>query len=179
MVIVHDFGIDLLTYHQRGKGNDFPIFTKCNHCHSRGTLHRHGFYHRFGITEDQTLAIPICRIKCTSCLKTFSILPSFLIPYFQHTIHTVIARLLALIEGKKANGIRQLLAFYYKRYMKQLNWVHMVFVDWGYVVQFSGDLKEEAIKYLKMILDFGESPFFRRSRGHLSTYFMAPPFYHI
>jgi len=38
--------------------------------------------------------------------------------------------------------------------------------------------KEKATKYMKMIRDFGESTFFRRSVGHLSSYFMAPPLYH-
>ncbi|KYC83998.1 hypothetical protein B4102_4259 [Heyndrickxia sporothermodurans] len=37
----------------------------------------------------------------------------------------------------------------------------------------SGDIKKEAIKYMKMILDFGESPFLRRSWGHFSKYLMA------
>lgn len=179
MIIIHEFGIDLVAYHQRGKANNFPIIPKCSHCHAKGTLHRHGFYNRYGITDSETLTIPICRLKCSSCSKTFSIIPSFLIPYFQHTIHTIIERLKAFLEKKKTNGSRQLVAFYYKRYMKRLNWVHMVFVQWGKNVQFSRDVKKEAIKYLKMILDFGESTFLRRSWGHLSTYFMASSFYHI
>lgn len=33
--------------------------------------------------------------------------------------------------------------------------------------------EKEAIKYMKMIRDFGESLFLRRSWGHFSSYFMA------
>lgn len=34
-------------------------------------------------------------------------------------------------------------------------------------------LHDLAIKYMKMIRDFGESLFLRRSWGHFSSYFMA------
>jgi len=34
----HDFGIDIQTYTDRGKGNDFPDVSQCPHCPSRRDL---------------------------------------------------------------------------------------------------------------------------------------------
>jgi hypothetical protein len=78
-----------------------------------------------------------------------------------------------ILEQKKAKGSRQLVRYHLNRYLKNMNWTHSFFIGLGKVSGMSGDIKKEATKYMKMILDFGESPFFRRSWGHLSKYFMA------
>lgn len=70
-------------------------------------------------------------------------------------------------------GSRQLLAFYMKRYLKNLHWVHSFFVDLGNVWGFSKDMMKEAIRYIDRILNFDERLFFRSSWGYLSSYFMA------
>jgi hypothetical protein len=175
MIVNYDFGIDLKEYAARGKKNDFPILEICPNCKcpSHGNLHRHGYYWRFGITEELTVKIPICRLKCLLCKVSISILPDFLIPYFQHTIHTILERVQQCLLMKKAHGSRQLQRFHLKRYLKNLNWIHSFFTDIGHVIGKTEDRKKEATKYMKMILDFGESPFLRRTWGHLSSYFMA------
>ncbi len=175
MIVSFDFGIDLKEYANRGKNNSFPMLDCCPKCKciSHGNLHRNGYYWRFGITKDITIKIPICRIRCLNCRVSISILPDFLIPYFQHTIRTVLDLMQDLIQKRKTNHSRQLLRFYLVRYDRNLNWVHSFFIDIGYSNGLSSDRKKEAIKYLKMIRDFGESSFLRRSWGHLSTYFMA------
>ena len=175
MIITYDFGIDLVEYAERGTSNDFPIFNECPNCScvAPGNLHRNGYYWRNGITEEVIEMIPICRFRCLACGMNLSILPDFLIPYFQHTIHTVLGRLEKLLKGKKVNSERQLLRFHLKRFMKSLNWVHSYLADTGEAFGVSRDIKKEATKYMKMILDFGESSFLRRTWGHLSKYFMA------
>jgi Domain of unknown function (DUF6431) len=175
MIISYDFGIGLIEYEARGKENEFPLFETCPNCKcpSHGNLHRNGYYWRYGITEEATLHIPICRLKCLQCEVNFSVLPDFLIPYFQHSIHTMLERVDQILQNKKAKGSRQLLNYHLNRYLKSMNWTHSFFISLGKVSGMSGDIKKEATKYMKMILDFGESPFLRRSRGHLSKYFMA------
>lgn len=175
MIISHDFGVGLLEYEARGIENEFPLFERCPHCKcsAQGNLHRNGFYWRFGVTDEKAVKIPICRLRCLVCKKSFSLLPDFLIPYFQHTVHTILERVHQILRNKKANGSRQLLAYHLKRYLKSLHWVHSFFTDMGNILGFSENIKKEATKYMKMILDFGESPFLRRSWGHLSSYFMA------
>ena len=54
-----------------------------------------------------------------------------------------------------------------------MKWIHSFFVDLGEVIGISSVIKNEAVKYLKLIRDFGASSFLRRSWGHLSSYFMA------
>lgn len=175
MIISHDFGVDLNEYAARGKENDFPTFEVCPNCKcfAHGNLHKHGYYWRFGITENVIIKIPICRIKCLVCKMSFSILPDFLIPYFQHTIHTVLDRIDQLLQKKKANGSRQLLRFYLTRYLKNLNWIHSFFTGIGNITGVSEDRQKEAAKYLKKIRKFGESLFLQKSWDHLSSYFMA------
>lgn len=175
MIISYDFGIDLAEYAKRGTANHFPVPHECPNCRciAPGNLHRNGYYWRNGITEEITERIPICRFKCLACGVNLSILPDFLIPYFQYTIHTILRRLEMLLKEKKMNSGRQLLRFHLKRFIKNLNWIHSYLADIGEVFGVSRDIKKEATKYMKMILDFSESSFLRRSWGHLSKYFMA------
>ncbi|UGB28785.1 DUF6431 domain-containing protein [Metabacillus sp. B2-18] len=175
MIISYDFGLSLVEYAKKGINNEFPLFDQCPNCkcHSSGNLHRNGYYWRFGLTEEVSLRVPICRMKCLQCKVSFSILPDFFIPYFQHTIETILHRLYRILEDKKANGSRQLLRFHLTRYYKSIKWIHSFFVALGQASGFSKDIKKEAIKYMKKLQDFGESTFLRRSWGHSSSYFMA------
>lgn len=176
MIIKYDFGIDLKEYEKRGKENVFPIFERCPKCNcvSEGNLHRNGYYWRYGITEEDELYIPICRLRCLACKVNISILPDFLIPYFQSTLHTIVERVDYFLRGGKiARSLRQLFGQHLKRFFEVLQWIHSFFVDLGYSTGFSKDRKKEAQKYMKMILDIGVSLFFRKSWGHLSSYFMG------
>jgi hypothetical protein len=175
VIIPFDFGVSLTEYAARGKDNSFPIFDQCPNCKcpSPGNLHRHGFYWRFGVTEEGSVRVPICRMKCLQCGVSLSVLPDFFIPYFQHTIHTILQRIYRLLQEKKASGSRQLLWFHLMRFCKCLKWIHSFLVTLGRVSGFSENINKEATKYLKELRDFGESTFLRRSWGHNSTYFMA------
>lgn len=176
MIILHDFGMGIEEYEAKGKDNDFPLFDRCPNCNcfSQGKFHRNGYYWRYGIDEaEKSFHIPICRFRCLECNVNISILPSFLIPYFQHTLYTIVERISRLLEGEKAKGYRQQLAQHVKRFNARLHWIHSYFMDLGHQLGFSKDLKKEALKYVKMILDIGVSSFFRKSWGHLSSYFMG------
>ncbi|WP_077301640.1 DUF6431 domain-containing protein [Virgibacillus pantothenticus] len=139
MIYLHDFKIDIFQYAANGKENEFPRLDRCPgcHCFASGNIHRHGYYWRYGIEEDEHIPLAICRYLCLACGITISILPSFLVPYFQYTLYMIF------------KGI--------ERYLNGL----------------SKNIKKEALKYMKMIQDTGISSFFRRSWGHLSSYFMG------
>ncbi|MBS4040147.1 MAG: hypothetical protein KGZ81_06060 [Flavobacteriales bacterium] len=62
----------------------------CSSCGYEGMLHRHGHYKRNVVTLTQHFVISIQRFLCPSCGKTFSLLPSFLIPYFIYSYDVVI-----------------------------------------------------------------------------------------
>ncbi|WP_346207335.1 DUF6431 domain-containing protein [Caldifermentibacillus hisashii] len=109
MIILHDFGISLEEYAINGKKNKFPTFDKCPNCNcvASGNLHRHGYYWRNAIAEEKEVKIPICRIICLSCKKTFSIIPDFLIPYFQHSLEIILKRIEQFLEKKKSKSLCQ------------------------------------------------------------------------
>ena len=175
MMILHDFGIGIEEYAANGKENVFPVFDRCPDCQSiaQGNVHRNGYYWRYGIDEEE-FYIPICRFRCLICKVNISILPSFLIPYFQHTFDGMVGRLSSALKGEKVNGSRQQLKQHIKRFCERIHWIHTFFTDLGYKLGFTQETKKEAQKYVTMIQDFGESTsFFRRSWGHLSSYFMG------
>ncbi|MDC3418687.1 DUF6431 domain-containing protein [Aquibacillus salsiterrae] len=176
MLCIHDFEIGLEEYAGEGKKNEFPVFNHCPCCNciSQGNLHRNGYYWRYGINEeDEAFHIPICRLRCLACKTNISILPSFLIPYYQHTLYTIVDRVRQFLEGKKVSGYRQQLAQHVRRFCGGIHWIHSFFVDLGHQLGLSKNIKKEAQKYMKMIRDIGVSPFYRRSWGHLSSYFMG------
>lgn len=176
MLCIHDFEIGLEEYAVNGEENEFPVFERCLNCNciAQGNLHRNGYYWRYGINgDDEAFYIPICRIRCLACKVNISILPGFLIPYFQHTLHTIVQRVYQFLGKKKTSGYRQQLVQHVKRFYERIHWIHSFFMDLGYSFGLSGDIEKEAQKYMEMIRDIGVSPFFRRSWGHLSSYFMG------
>jgi hypothetical protein len=72
----------------------------CRQCGYAGNLHRHASYHRNIICAEVTARIRIQRVICPDCKKTHAIIPSDLIPYYQHTLETIV-RLLDIIKVKK------------------------------------------------------------------------------
>lgn len=142
MIISYDFGIGLIEYAKKGTENYVSLFEECPSCgcFAPGNVHRNGYYWRNEITEKVTERIPICRFKCLACGVNISVLPDFLIPYFQYTIHTILARLESVLEKKKVNHDRQLLRFHLKRFMKSLNWLRSYLADSGKVFCTSGDI---------------------------------------
>lgn len=175
MIHIHDFGIDIYKYSENGKENDFPAFDRCPNCNclAQGNIYRHGYYWRYGIEKGEHIQLAICRYICKACKITISILPSFLIPYFQYTLHMIVEGVRRYLNGNKVEATRQLIAQHWRRFSETLHWIHSYFVDKGHVSGLSQDIKKEALKYVRMIRDIGVSPFFRRSWGHLSSYFMG------
>lgn len=172
LFIYHDFGISVKEYESLGKKNVFPAIDQCPHCKGRVRLNRHGFYWRNAIEVEQ-YRIPICRLRCPSCKKTLSILPTFLLSYFQYTVDVILEKLGSLIIKGKINGYHQLVLFYRKRFFNRLNQVEMFFRDDGFRGVLPKDPKEKAIKLLRMILALGKATFLRRYTGHFSHNFMA------
>ncbi len=54
---------------------------QCRHCQAESGIHRHGRYYRKLYTLLEEVKLVIFRFKCSTCGKTFSLLPPFLIPY--------------------------------------------------------------------------------------------------
>jgi len=86
MQIIYSFGVSPLTYALRGIKNHFPEMKNCPICHHPEALEKHGFYWRNALFSKRQFRIPIRRFKCSSCGKTISFLPDYLLPYFQYCL---------------------------------------------------------------------------------------------
>jgi len=173
LVLPYDFGISIDEYAERGKKNDFPEIEQCPCCKGRTRLSRHGFYWRNAITDEKQHRLPICRLKCPSCKKTVSLLPSFLLPYFQHTVDVILEKLRNSLIYRKITGYHQLVLFYRKRFIRNLNRIEMFFRDTGFRGVLPKTPKEKAIRLLEMVQALGKATFLRRWNEHFTSNFMA------
>lgn len=87
-------------YSKLEKFNRFPTKYGCEACGYEGKLYRHGYYFRNVITFKNFYRIPIIRYKCKSCCKTYSLIPSFLIPYRQYAYHVILTTLIMMFKLK-------------------------------------------------------------------------------
>lgn len=168
MFVIYECKYSVVDYEMRGRENEFPELNQCPRCKARNQLKRHGFYDRNAIEGDALYRIPICRLRCPACGKTVTLLPDFLIPYYQHTVHTVMRKLKEKVVEGSSHGYRQLVRHYVKRFFSQLTSIQMFFREEGWLRKSPPDPIEKAIKCLEMILDFGESPFFTKVTGSIS-----------
>ena len=178
MIYYHDFIIDVPRYAELGKENDFPNLNCCPICRAKNQLQRHGFYERNAMEEEMAYRIPICRLLCPDCGKTLSILPTFLLPYFQHTMSYVIRILLTFWKTSTLLCTRQLRRFYEKRVYGKQTEMELFFREEGERIVLPGTGKEKAIKMLQMIQALGKATFVRRWWRHRVTSFMAASLYH-
>jgi hypothetical protein len=174
VILIHDFGVDLETYHELGKNNDFPMVEECPHCHAKHSLHRHGFYERNAITAEKEYRLLICRFRCSICFQTVSILPHFLLPYFQHTTRTIVQWLHDVLHQTGTNpSKRQLISFYLRRFIQTISWIYMYFASVKKSFGWERDTQQQACRSIGKIQQWGEERFVKESWGYLSTYFMA------
>lgn len=114
----------------------------CSNCGYKGMLHRHGHYNRNVITLTQHFMISIQRFKCPCCGKTYSLIPSFLIPYYIYTFDVVIFCLYCIFNlQKKSNYVCSILhdcntkcfisiqsiSFFKARFLSKINLINSFF----------------------------------------------------
>jgi hypothetical protein len=173
VILLHDFQLDLQSYSERATENDFPSLSQCPSCQKNYCLKRHGFYRRYAIEYQFTEKIHICRYKCYSCHITISILPSFLIPYFQHSALIIVKAIYSKLLKKKSLYLsRQLISFYLKRFTLRLAWISSFFLSFPTIIK--PRYINSPIGIIKLILKFGVNTFHLASFGYQWSYFMSP-----
>jgi hypothetical protein len=177
VVHYHDFLVELPRYAALGKANDFPTLNCCPICRAKNRLQRHGFYERNVISEECSFRIPICRLLCPDCGRTVSILPMFVLPYFQYTVD-IILRILLAFWMTCGLCTRQQRRFYEKRVYGKLTEMEMFFREGGFLEMLPITRKEKAIKMIQMIQALGKATYLRRWWRHRTNSFMAAPLYH-
>lgn len=175
MQIIHEFNLTVGEYAAKGQDNVFPCLECCPICKAQIPLKPHGFYQRFVVHKFKVYRIKIRRYKCLDCKRTISILPSFLLPYYQYSLEMILEHLREYLKGKqgKVPFYRQLTEFYAKRFFRNLPAMISFFRDTGQSLAFTGDKKEKAIKLLEMVSAFPKATFSRRYKDHFQKSFMA------
>jgi len=138
-------------YTQRFREVEWPILKACPICGAHAKLLGHGWYRRNALpTRETELVVMIHRLLCPACRKTVSLLPSFLLPFFQYTTRFVVKSLLG-----KAKSYRELLRFHWRRFLETANGILAFLRDRGVRDRLPEDRKERAMKLLGSIENSG------------------------
>lgn len=99
----------------------FPVISRCPCCQAGVRLIRHGFYQRNVLLKANEFRINVCRFLCPSCKRTVSLLPHFLLPYFQHNREVLLKSLKETFLRLSPQSLgRQIAAFYRQRFLFNL-----------------------------------------------------------
>jgi hypothetical protein len=173
MQIIHDFKISPVQYYINGQDNDFPIINKCPKCHNN--MIKHGFYARTVITiKNKSYIIFIRRYRCKNCDKTISILPSFLLPYFQLSLFFIFYCLEQYFLHKNYVFSHRQTHIYCTRFRSNIPGIISYFRDQlKFSLKFDKTIKKKTIKLLEMIKSSPTPTFSRRYHCHSKQSFMA------
>lgn len=142
-----------LQKHSR-KETEYPTISHCPHCNRFINLWHHGYYERHVPTVDRVWNLDICRYICPHCHKTVSLLPWFLLPYFQYPRDTILHTLREHFLSQTSGIIsRQLNQFYAKRFMGNLKAIILIFRDKGFYETLPENEKQKAIKLVEWLQD--------------------------
>ncbi|QGT99487.1 hypothetical protein SYNTR_1186 [Candidatus Syntrophocurvum alkaliphilum] len=131
--------------------NTFPHILECPCCKARIKLYRHGYYYRNVIYYKKEYQIKICRYYCRSCKKTTSLIPSFLLPYFQHSRPLILKELNKIFSKLPTRLSRQQAAFYKARFLRNMNALIVALREKQQLYGISRDENKKAIQLLKYL----------------------------
>jgi len=178
MIIIDSF-LKNITINLLFRENNFIHIYGCRSCGYQGMLHRHGHYDRNVITLHEHFIYSVQRFKCPSCNKTYSRLPSALIPYFIYSFDVVIFCLYSSFSlTQKSNEICKFLnscnkecfiriqsiTFFKTRFLSKINLVNSFFAGID-SFHWDSDLSKHSItiaanKILIKILHYDSSSYF-------------------
>ena len=168
MQILWKASVSLEEYVALGKAVEFPVPRECPVCRRKVNLKRHGWYLRYAVREDLEVQVWIPRLLCPACSKTISLLPSFLIPRFQRTVGFIV-----MVLGEKASCSRQILGFYWNRFLRNINRILAFFRDLCAKLPLPKDPKLKAMKLREMVEDFPAEEFSVLFHQRFGRSFMA------
>lgn len=173
MQVPVDVGMSPAEYAQRYGEVRWPVFDVCPVCGAHARLQGHGWYCRNALpTRETELVVMVHRLFCPVCCRTVSLLPSFLLPFFQHTARFVVESLLG-----KVKSYRELLRFHWRRFLGNVNRVLAFLRDLGMRECLPEGGKERAMKLLGSIETSGLEVFSMLFHKHYRRGFMADSSY--
>ena len=173
MQVMVDVRMTPQEYSERFREVEWPVLETCPVCGARARLLGHGWYSRNALpTREVELVVRIHRLLCPVCLRTVSLLPSFLLPFFQHTAQFLVKSLLG-----KVKSYRELLRFHWRRFLANANMVLAFLRDLGMRERLPDGGKERAMKLLRSIEASGLEMFSMLFQKHYHRGFMADSSY--
>jgi len=141
---------------------DFPEFNSCPICNDQVNLIKNGFYHRNVIDKDNLVyCLAIRRFVCPHCGKTVSLLPDFLMPYFQSSVLRITTLVSQFLTDKIESYIP--LTYFYKfRFTKNLNGIISFFRFNGVLTPIANNIDENLLFFINEIKAFS-APLFSKS----------------
>ena len=170
---IHDFEVSPIQYYKNGRNNNFPEIKRCTFCNDH--MIKNGFYQRFVITTTgRSYIIFIRRYRCKHCNKSVSILPSFLLPYFQRSLKAIFLCLEEYFFKSNYTLKHRQVHFYIRRLMTNIAGLISFFRDkLNPRLDFKGTKNKKAIKLIEMIKKSPTPTFAKRYYYHFNKSFMA------
>jgi len=124
MQLIIEFALTPLEYIAKFQELDIKRPDTCPNCKVPNSFHKHGKYWRNIVTMDYEDQLPVARFCCKICKLTASMLPAFVLPYFQYSLIYIITALQLIFVACKAN-LASLFRFYRKRFKSNLILIEM------------------------------------------------------
>ncbi len=171
--LICEIGIN--KYVLNGKNNVFPIIEVCPFldCKAVHKLYRHGFRKRYAVAGRDVFSLVICRIRCPICGRVLTILPSFLLERFITVLDSMIEILAHKFKQNLNLVSRQLVAFYTRRFLRNLNHIEIFIRSLGCRDSLPTNPVEKAIRFIEMIRTTGKETFTTRFFAHFNKSIMA------
>ena len=173
MQFIHNFDISPIQYYKNGQDNNFPLIERCPFCSD--LMIKNGFYQRFIITfSGKSYLLFIRRYRCQHCNHTVSILPSFLLPYFQRCLKSIFLCLETYFFNNNYILKHRQVHFYIKRFKDNISGLISFFREKSdSFFTFGKKINKKAIKLIEMIKSFPTHTFSQRYHNHFNKDFMA------
>lgn len=147
---------------------------KCPKCGVPNSFYAHGSYWRNVLTENVEERIPVARFCCKVCNLTVSMLPSFVLPYFQYSLEYITAALKLIFSAIKPNfSLTALYRFYRHRFYLNLNLIELFFREQWWTKPSPPDTHEKAIKIVCMLVGSPAETFSQKFHQQYKRNFMA------
>lgn len=171
MQIITHFSMSSQQYILQFKSLQISRPEKCPNCGVSNSFHGHGCYWRNIVTDNYEERMPVARFCCKVCSLTVSMLPSFVLPYFQHSLAFILAALSVIFLP--STKLTALFRFYQCRFFLNLNRIEMFCREDGWLERVCADKKEKARKMVCMLTVPTAEIFSQRFHKQYKLNFMA------
>ncbi|SPF49512.1 conserved hypothetical protein [Candidatus Desulfosporosinus infrequens] len=172
MQLIIPFSLTPLEYIDQFQFLDIQRPDSCPNCQVPHSFHKHGIYWRNIINVDYEGRLPVARFCCKVCRMTISILPAFVLPYFQYSLRYIIVALQTIFLVCQTQ-LTALFRFYRKRLKRNLIRIEMFFRDQNWQEISPHEEKEKAKKIVCMLTVPTAETFSQKFHQQYKLNFMA------